>query len=203
MTTAQSLFALPSTFPGLDVLSSNAIYLMGCANFSQCCCTLRSLIDPSRFCPFCTAELTRRGRKPLGEVNDWILLDNEFRNARTVSQMLLIVPKRHVTTLSDLSPGDWKDVGALLDMSGIENGGALMRFGDPHYHAGTIEHLHINVIEPVPGNELRLPLAKTEPDHKENYERLLGFRAQLADKGGKAWLFSDEGINETQPKKAA
>lgn len=198
MTIDTDLLEFPAGFPGLDKISTGGMYLMGCGGFKQYCCTLRSLLNPSDFCPFCATELRRRGRAALQTMGTWSLFENEFPNARN-AKMLLIVPRQHLTSLSQIRPDGAMDLIALLQTCGINDGGLLMRFGDPHYHAGTIEHLHLNVIRPIPGTELRIPLAKNLPDHVKNYQRLLDHQTQLAAKGGMAWLFSSEGVEETQP----
>lgn len=74
------------------------------------------------------------------------------------------------------------------------------RFNDPHYHAGSVEHFHFNLIEPIPGVEFRAPLAKLEPSHAKNYARMSEFILKLRELGGFDWLFSPEGIAETLPK---
>jgi len=131
-----------------------------------------------------------------------MLLQNEFP-AESTKQMWLIAPFRHITEMSALDSYDWRHIGHLMEWclkeQNINGGGIIWRFGDPHFNAGTIAHLHINIIEPTPGVEYRAPFAKNEPDHEKNYRRMLGFRDELITKGGSEWLFSDEGIRETQP----
>ena len=199
-----AVLALPKEYPGLDALNSTTVYLMGCMSFGQFCCTWRSLEDPARFCPFCPTELARRGRAPLFCVGEWMLLENEFPRTDT-EQMLLIVPHRHVINVRDLNGSDWRSIGVLFDyyeIGGSTGGGLLMRFGDPRNHAGTIDHLHLNVVRPLRESGCSLPLAKNVEGHyghKEDYERLHKFVSEIRDRGGVEWLFSDEGIVETQP----
>ena len=73
------------------------------------------------------------------------------------------------------------------------------RIGNPLQHAGTVEHLHLNFSEQNPGTEYRPPFAKWLAEHEADYSRMLGFRDELAKKGGEEWLFSIHGIHATQP----
>jgi len=199
------LQGLPLQFPGVAALSSHAVNLMGCRSFDQFCCTARGLQDPEQFCPFCQSEMRRRGRKADFEKGHWLLIKNEFPHKNT-RQMYLVIPRQHIVSLSELSTSDWLDLANLIEKCArqyhIEGGGIMWRFGDARFNAGTVEHLHINIIEPIPGKEYRPPFAKNEPEHSEDYARLTKFVAELGQKGGEEWLFSPQGIEETQPKVA-
>lgn len=193
------LTELPLDFPGMNSVPTDAVYLMGCGNFEQYCCTLRSIINPRVFCPFCSQELKRRNRTPARQFDNWMLLSNEFPH-KTTKQMWLIVPERHVVSRTELTSTDWATIGLLLNVCGIESGGVMFRFGDPRLNAGTITHLHINVIEPICGSEFRPPFAKDISKHMTDYTRMIGFQQKLAERGGIVWLLSNEGIKETQPE---
>lgn len=192
------ILRLPSQFPGIRELPHAAVYLLGCRTFDQFCSTLRALGDPRGFCPFCVTELTRRNRRPLAKATGWMLLENEYPH-RNTSRMLLIVPERHVTTTSDLNPQDWTAIGYLFARAGVPSGGWMFRFGDPRMNVGTIPHLHINLVEPIPGKEYRPPFAKNTVEHKADYDRLNAHIAELGRRGGAGWLFSADGIRETEP----
>ncbi|MDO8593859.1 MAG: hypothetical protein Q7R59_03110 [bacterium] len=179
---------------------------MGCMKFDQFCCTWRSLEDPERFCPFCPTELERRGRTELYRADNWMLLENEFPRADT-EQMMLIVPVGHRTIDDYIRPEDWQNIGVLFDYCverfGFEGGALLMRFGDPRDHAGTIDHLHLNVIQPVREGGCSLPIAKRVEGpygHEKDYVRFHSFVRQIDERGGTDWLFSPKGIAETQPR---
>ncbi len=195
------LKSLPPNFRGLDALNPVVVYLMGCRQFNQFCCTWRAIEDPERFCPFCPTELTRRRREPTETEGGWILLENEF--PRQDARMFLVVPRRHLTSDDNLGTDDWQDIGKLhrscKSLYNIPGGGLLMRFGDPRDHAGTIQHLHMNVIQPTREGGCTLPLAKSREAHQEDYARLRDFVAQIEARGGVLWLFSEEGVLETQP----
>jgi diadenosine tetraphosphate (Ap4A) HIT family hydrolase len=198
--------SLPEAFPGIRKVSREIVYLMGCRNFDQFCCTSRALVHPEQYCPFCTAELSRRGRASLAETTGWLLLENEFPHKNT-DKMLLIVPKRHIFALSELNTLDWSNIGELIvqcqTQHGIPDGGIMWRFGEPAYNVGTVEHAHLNMIRPIPGKEYRAPFAKDEREHAEDYDRMLRYKKRLDAQGGMEWLFSEKGIGATQPTLAA
>ena len=196
---------LSGEFTSLSELHPTIVYLMGCMTFKQFCCTLRSLESPQDFCPFCQTEFTRRKRKVLESAGGWMLIENEFPRKDT-EKMLLIVPTRHLSTTESLTGNDWIDIGALFarlsEKLRLSGGAFLMRFGDPRDHTGTIEHLHINIIKPVQEGGCSLPIAKNVAGpygHDEDYRRLLTFVTEVEKRGGIEWLFSPEGIEETQP----
>ncbi|MFM2330950.1 MAG: hypothetical protein RLZZ26_457 [Candidatus Parcubacteria bacterium] len=198
--------ALPRDFPGVNALDLLVVYLMGCRRFDQFCCTWRSLENPELFCPFCETERRRRKRKPLVSTHGWLVLENEFPRDDT-ERMLLIVPNRHLDGPASISSKDWAEIGHLFSYcirpSRVPGGALLLRYGDPRDHAGTIEHLHYNVIQPVRGGGCSLPIAKTvegEYGHRADYARLQTFADQVTGRGGVEWLFSPEGIAETQPE---
>lgn len=186
----------------MESLSQEAVYLLGCRSFEQFCCSVRALTYPRQFCPFCPSERARRKRKSFTEVGEWLVLRNEFPH-RNVAQMWLLIPQRHVIDPSELHDQDWKDIGQAFAVCqkevGIVAGGIMFRFGDPRLNVGTVEHLHINIIEPVCGKEYRPPFAKNLEEHAADYSRLLGFRNEMNERGGITWLFSAEGIEKTQP----
>lgn len=196
----KAIRALPKDYHGLNMLNPVVVYLMGCMNFNQFCCTWRGLENPAQFCPFCPAELRRRGRSPLAWTPEWSLFTNEFPRADTEC-MLLIIPNRHVADPGELAGNDFHEMGTLFQKAIAQMpGGALVeRFGDPRDHAGTIEHLHFNIIQPKHEGGMSVPLAKTVGQHKIDYARLHDFVAKIDSRGGVKWMFSTEGIVETQP----
>jgi diadenosine tetraphosphate (Ap4A) HIT family hydrolase len=193
--------ALPTIFPGVDAVPRAAWYAMSCRSFSQFSTTLRGLIDPVRFCVFCEKERAHRPRGPIRTDGGWMLIANEFPHSG-IEAMYLIVPIRHLTDPAALKSTDWASLGRLFKFcrhNFVPSGGMIMRFGDPARHAGTIEHLHMNVIAPIPGKEYRPPLAKDIAEIKDDFLRMIGFRDELVRRGGTEWLFSEDGLRATRP----
>ena len=173
---------IPQDFPGLSTLDPAIVYLMGCRNFNQFCCTWRSLAERETVCPVCPMELTRRGRQPLGRAGNWT---------------------HHMVSGGALGGNGWADIGSLF-ASYLEEfvwpaGAFVMRHGDPRDNAGTIEHLHINLTKAKREGGMSVPLAKTIEEHRVDYARLHEFAKKIDERGGMDWLFSREGIIETQP----
>ena len=88
-----------------------------------------------------------------------MLLTNEFPRSDT-ERMLLVVPRFHLIDVEDLSLHDSRGMWALAKAGrkrhGFTGGGLVMRTGDPRDHAGTIEHLHLNLIQPKREMDVRL-----------------------------------------------
>ncbi len=193
----KELSTLPRDGTEVPELSRAATYLRNCRSFDQFCSTLRGLIDPVEFCPFCEVEMVRSRRKKLAESGGWALVENHFPHSST-KEMLLIVPRRHVLSPHELRPEDWRDIGLLFDFgTGYPDrpgGGLFLRFGDPNYHAGSVNHLHFNIIFPILGEEYRPPFTKSEAERASDHSRLLCHVDELTKYGGASWLFSDEAI---------
>ncbi len=130
-----------------------------------------------------------------------MLLENEFKHTGT-TEMWLILPKRHLVDAAELTVTDWLDFGELYRYCReklVPSGALVMRFGNPSMHAGTIPHLHANVIMPTCGIEYRAPFAKDLDWHEDDYRRMIEFLERIKKSGDEEWLLSEEGIRETQP----
>lgn len=125
-------------------------------------------------CPFCDpldAELNKviRQTNDCFEDGDWRIWRNPFPQKHT-STHLIIAPVRHVVRANQMTFNDWQNMTSLIDYAisaigmGLPGGGVLMRFGDPALNAGSIRHLHVNIIVPDGTGEVRLPLAKDPKD---------------------------------------
>lgn len=98
-------------------------------------------------CPFCEENV----KKPIIGSNDlWTVMANEFpyENAQF---HFLITPRRHVTSLSCLTPKEWAMMWDVLkDMSFSypisEGGGLAIRSGE--IGGATLHHLHFHFIVP-------------------------------------------------------
>jgi diadenosine tetraphosphate (Ap4A) HIT family hydrolase len=88
---------------------------------------------------------------------------------------ILIVPKRHVRFLADLSLSEWISVGLANERAkglfGYTGGLFHAREGDMRNNAGTVPHLHINIFEPNGTGDVRVPVFKDPVDRKENRVR--------------------------------
>jgi len=103
-------------------------------------------------CPFCRENLCKYHQQPiLKEGKFWIVTSNQWPYKHTKYHFLLIY-KVHAVSLNDLSPTAGQELFELLaeieQAYDLKGGGFAMRFGDTDYSAGTVNHLHIQLIEP-------------------------------------------------------
>jgi len=103
-------------------------------------------------CPFCRKNLIKYHKQPiLKEGKFWLLTRNQWPYKNTRHHFLLIY-KSHATKLSELSPAAGQELFAIAaeverDFK-LQGGGLAMRFGDTDYSAGTVNHIHVQLIEP-------------------------------------------------------
>lgn len=107
---------------------------------------------------------------------------------------ILIVPRRHVRFLADLSVSEWISLGCATEWAkqhfGYTGGLFHAREGDMRNNAGTVPHLHINLFEPNGTGEVRVPVFKDQGDRIENEERAERFSA-LYEEGVTPEQFGD------------
>lgn len=91
----------------------------------------------------------------------------------------VIAHRQHLTQLSDLTPEDgyhlFDIVQKFAQKDNLPGGGMLMRFGDPRLNAGTIRHLHLNIMVPNGKGEVRPPLRKTMEEVEEDMKKSVAF----------------------------
>lgn len=109
-------------------------------------------IAEAAHCPFCRENLAKYHQQPiLKEGKFWIVTTNQWPYEHTKHHFLLIY-KVHALNLGDLSPAAgqelFKLVAELEKDCQFKGGGLAMRFGDTDYSAGTVNHLHVQLIEP-------------------------------------------------------
>jgi diadenosine tetraphosphate (Ap4A) HIT family hydrolase len=109
-------------------------------------------IAEANHCPFCRKNLCKYHQEPiLKEGKFWIVTKNQWPYKHSKHHFLLIY-KVHAVSLSDLSPAAGQELFELIaeieQSFEVKGGGLAMRFGDTDYSAGTISHLHVQLIEP-------------------------------------------------------
>jgi len=104
--------------------------------------------------------------KVLHEVGGWRMWENPFPAPHTTLHLVL-ASVRHVAPKDEIMPDDFAAIGALFGWARerysdvMLGGGLLMRFGSPVLTAGTILHLHANILVPDLSGEVRPALAET------------------------------------------
>ena len=120
-------------------------------------------------CPFCPEYLDPKknviiGRSVSGE-SEWVMWVNPYPHKHTDTHIIMI-PTRHLSHMRDLTGDDWICIGGLNrrihEQFDIPGGGFAMRFGDPTYNAGSLEHLHANIMVPDLTGNVKVTLAKDE-----------------------------------------
>lgn len=113
-------------------------------------------------------------------MGEWIAKWNDFPQKKKTAKHLLVIPRRHIVNLSEMTLDDWVHSGHLIQWVisefKIPGGGILTRFGTPFLNAGTVEHLHINIMEPNGQVEFRPPLCKEPEENAEGLARLEIFK---------------------------
>lgn len=111
-------------------------------------------------CPLCP-PLKWHPHPILEDDGRWFITRNSHPYPNTKFHFLLI-SKRHIETLSDISPKDLKSILNLAKWATkkykIKGGGLTMRFGDTLYTGATIKHLHAHLIVPKVENGETLPV---------------------------------------------
>lgn len=103
-------------------------------------------------CPFCTENLRKYHKPPiLREGKYWLVTTNQWPYAHTQLHLLFIL-KEHAVSITEIPA----DAGAELVEHAqwaaaeydIPGGGLVMRFGDTAHSAGTVAHLHAQLVVP-------------------------------------------------------
>lgn len=129
----------------------------------------------SGVCPFCKLDLEKNIMVASNDV--WTAWKNPYPLNNT-DLHLVMAPREHLTHIRDLMTEDWLAFGELLETISIlfsnqmPGGGLIMRFGDQEFHAGSIKHLHANLIVPNLRGEVRIPLAK-DPEEIEEKRKII------------------------------
>lgn len=116
----------------------------------------------------------------LYQVDGWRVWENPFPAKNTVLH-LVAAPIRHVSTEELPLVEDFTALGKIFNWAKdryqkcFQGGGLLMRFGSPKLNAGTILHLHANIMVPDLKGEVRPPLAKEPADIERGIKRLWVF----------------------------
>lgn len=106
----------------------------------------------AQHCPFCLENIRNYHKQPiLKEGRYWLITQNQWPYKHTKVHLLAIY-KEHATNLAELDSKSGNELLDLLKWAELEykipGGGWAMRFGDTNYSAGTVNHLHVQFIQP-------------------------------------------------------
>lgn len=113
-------------------------------------------------CPFCQENLQRYHKKPiLKNGKFWTVTYNQWPYENTKIHLLLIY-KEHAVKLSELDPAAGSELIQIVQEFEKENniagGGVIIRFGDTDHSAGSVNHLHAQLIVPNIDNKNFIPV---------------------------------------------
>lgn len=109
-------------------------------------------IEAEGHCPFCMENLRLYHKQPiLKETEHWLFTKNQWPYDHTRLHFLIIL-KKHVERLQDLTPEMGAELFEILAWAEQEfqmpGGGFAIRFGDTNYSAGTVNHIHAQLLVP-------------------------------------------------------
>lgn len=149
--------------------------LEGCSTYAQYYEMRRQF--ESGVCPFCVVNSSIN--KTLFDNEHWLVWENAFSAGEHCKHMFVIVAKRHIRILPNVTPAGWMALDEALSwlhaMYRLPGGMLFLRFGDMCFNAGTVPHLHFNLWVPDGSGEVRIPLYKTPEQREKNRVRALTF----------------------------
>lgn len=109
-------------------------------------------------CPFCPLHRHRFFPKVLRQGRHWDLVTNNWPYKGS-SLHLMLIYRRHATRLGDLKTDSGREVWTILQRIEksyrLKSGSIGLRFGDPRFNGGTVDHLHLHLVvadsNPPPG----------------------------------------------------
>ncbi len=112
---------------------------------------MQKIADESH-CPFCEENLRLYHKNPiLKDGKYWLVTKNQWPYEHTKHHFLLIY-KEHAAVLSDLAAEAGSELFTMIKELEkeykFEGGGFSMRFGDTDFSAGTVNHLHVQLVIP-------------------------------------------------------
>ncbi len=107
-------------------------------------------LQESGICAFCPEYLATEHREPIEiRTNYWVVTKNDYPYKRTKLHLLLI-PLKHVKTLSELNSEalhDLTDTIVMIEKKwGLKSYAVISRSGDMRYNGGSVEHLHTHIV---------------------------------------------------------
>ena len=113
--------------------------------------TMKQIMDADH-CPFCRENLEKYHKQPIVKEGEyWLVTTNQWPYNYTKQHFLLIYTE-HATKLSELDPKAGQELIEIVQWLETEHkipgGGWAMRFGDSEFSAGSVAHIHVQLIQP-------------------------------------------------------
>jgi len=107
----------------------------------------------------------------------WMAWENIVAPRPFQDHQLLFAPRRHVVDLRDLTQEERLDMFkinfAAQDKFGFTGYSLVIRCGDPDYHAGSVRHIHANMMHPDGTGKVEVTLGKSKFDFEKKLPTLL------------------------------
>jgi diadenosine tetraphosphate (Ap4A) HIT family hydrolase len=127
-------------------------------------------------CPFC--DPLDKKNEVLYATENWRIWKNPFPLDHTKTH-LIMAPIRHKEKITSITDRDFAEAGEIFcwarDEFHIPGGCFAMRMGSPEYNAGSVLHLHANIIVPDGTGAVQVTLAKDVGKVAETTTRMLVF----------------------------
>ena len=108
-------------------------------------------IEADGVCPFCAEHFTTYHPKPiLKETDFWFVTENMSPYDGTRLHFIFVYKPSHIISPKEMVPGALDDllncINWIVDENSVPGGSFFMRFGDPTYTGGSVDHLHAQFI---------------------------------------------------------
>ncbi len=170
---------MPIDLPEMEGLSRDQVLTL------SRCRTLEQYVSMyecyrSGACPFCDPLDSVKNRVIRANAM-WRMWRNPFPQVGTKLHLIL-ASHRHIGPDDEITSEDMTAAGELFLWARAEfkimGGGFAMRFGSPWGNAGSVLHLHANVIVPDGTGDVSVALAKDPERHARGVERMKEFEKQ-------------------------
>ena len=112
---------------------------------------LMAKIEADGVCPFCKEHFATYHPKPiLRETEYWFVTENMSPYEGSSLHLIFVYKPAHISKPKDISPEAAQDLfrltSEITEEQGIKGGSFFMRFGDPRWNGGSVEHLHAHLL---------------------------------------------------------
>lgn len=113
-------------------------------------------------CPFCPENIQKYHPNPIVNEGSYWLLTNNAYPYEGAKYHLLIIHKRHIESLGEVTPEAWDELKFMIETFVAEHkipgGSLMMRFGKTSYTGASVSHLHVNFVSPDGEDKERKPI---------------------------------------------
>lgn len=124
-------------------------YNLSAARYSEQKAHMKSLAERN-VCAFCYQNIPAEQKNPIElETKHWVVKKNDYPYEHT-SLHLIMIPKQHVSTFSQLTTSAQADFGRAITETenhfNLDSYAIGMRSGDFRYNGGSVEHIHAHIV---------------------------------------------------------